>query len=291
MSVVEFLNFFVNSFQRGIGVGTFAEKHDAGNHVVVIDELAILVADGAGELAEADFRALRNDGDIFHSDRSAVLRHQHCVLDIVHGADQAHFLHVDLLQAGLDETAAGVGVVICELLLHLADAQPIGNQFVGIEANLIFARRAAEAGHIDHVRDGLKILLDDPVFDRLQIHHVVLRVGAVQREEIDLADRTPVGAHLRHYAGGQSDLRKALQRPFAIPVVVFHIVEDQLDVRQAEQRKRPHVNDARNAVHAVFERNRDLLLDLLGGDARPLRDDFDVVIGNVGISFDRKLME
>ncbi len=32
-----------------------------------------------------------------------------------------------------------------------ADAQAIGNQFVGIEANLIFARGAAEAGDIDDV--------------------------------------------------------------------------------------------------------------------------------------------
>jgi hypothetical protein len=37
--------------------------------------------------------------------------------------------------------------------------------------------------------------------------------------------------------------------------------------------------------------NRHLLLDLLGGDARPLRDDLDVVVGHVGISFDRQLME
>ena len=47
----------------------------------------------------------------------------------------------------------------------------------------------------------------------------------------------------------------------------------------------------RNAVHHDFERNRDLLLHLLGGDSRPLRDDLDVVVRDVGIGFDRKLME
>ena len=47
----------------------------------------------------------------------------------------------------------------------------------------------------------------------------------------------------------------------------------------------------RNAVHGDFERNGDLLLDLLGGDAGPLRDDLDVIVRHVGIGFDGKLME
>ena len=114
--------------------------------------------------------------------------------------DQAHFGDVDLLQAGFDKASAGVGVVVGELLLHLADAQSVGDQLVGVHANLIFARRAAEAGHIDDIRNGLEILLDHPVFDRLQLHHVVRRVGAVQREEIDLACGAPVGLHLRRHA-------------------------------------------------------------------------------------------
>ena len=107
------------------------------------------------------------------------------------------FAHVDLLQTLLDEAAAGVGVVVGELLLDLGEAQAVGDQFVGIDAHLIFARGAAEAGHVDDIGHGFEILFDDPVFERLQLHRVIRRIGAVQREEINLADRAPVRAHLR----------------------------------------------------------------------------------------------
>ena len=46
-----------------------------------------------------------------------------------------------------------------------------------------------------------------------------------------------------------------------------------------------------NAVHHGFERDGHLLLDLLRGNARPLGDDLDVVVGDVGIRFHGKLME
>ena len=47
----------------------------------------------------------------------------------------------------------------------------------------------------------------------------------------------------------------------------------------------------RHAVHHDLKRNRDLLLHLFGGDSRPLRDDLDVIVRDVGIGFDGKLVE
>ena len=72
-----------------------------------------------------------------------------CVLSTVFSMsltlrDQAHRAHIDLLRALLDEAAAGVHVVVRQLLLDLREAQPVGDQLVGIDANLIFARDAAE---------------------------------------------------------------------------------------------------------------------------------------------------
>ena len=43
--IVHFLDFFVESFQSGIGGGAFAQQHDAGDDVVVVDDLAVF-ADG-----------------------------------------------------------------------------------------------------------------------------------------------------------------------------------------------------------------------------------------------------
>ena len=51
------------------------------------------------------------------------------------------------------------------------------------------------------------------------------------------------------------------------------------------------MHDVRNAVHDDFQRNGDLLLDLLGRNSRPLGDDLDVVVRHVGIGFDGKLVE
>ena len=75
----------------------------------------------------------------------------HCFFDVLHVSDQAHFPKIDLLQAGFDEAAARVDIVVRELLLDLRQAESVGDEFVGIDANLIFAGRSTEAGHIDDV--------------------------------------------------------------------------------------------------------------------------------------------
>ena len=49
-----------------------------------------------------------------------------------------------------------------------------------------------------------------------------------------------------------------------------------------------HVRDAR---HVDLDGNGDLLLDVFGGAAGPLRDDLDVVVGDVGIGFDGEVVE
>ena len=80
--VVQLLHFFVNSLQRRVGVGAFAQERDAGHHIVVIDDLSVFVPDRPGELAQPDFRALRDHGDVLHAQRSAVLRRDDRVLDV-----------------------------------------------------------------------------------------------------------------------------------------------------------------------------------------------------------------
>ena len=51
------------------------------------------------------------------------------------------------------------------------------------------------------------------------------------------------------------------------------------------------MHHVRNAVHHDFQRNRDLLFDLLRGNSRPLGDDLHVVVRHVRISFDRQLVK
>jgi hypothetical protein len=51
------------------------------------------------------------------------------------------------------------------------------------------------------------------------------------------------------------------------------------------------MGQVRNAGHLDFDGNRDLAFDLLGAAPRPLRDDLDVVVGNVGIGLNGQSAE
>ena len=124
---------------------------------------------GSGELAEPDLRALRDDGDIFYAERSAVLGGDDCVFDVLDVRDQSHFPDIDLLQAGFDKAAARIRIVVCELLLDLGETEAVGDQLVGIDADLIFAGGPAEARNIDHIGHGFEVFLDNPVFQSTSI--------------------------------------------------------------------------------------------------------------------------
>ncbi len=246
---------------------------------------------GSGDLAEPYLRPLGDDGNILYTQRRAALGHNDRVFDIAHISDQAHFPDIDLLQTGFDEAAARIGIVVGELLLHLGQAETVGDQFVGINAHLIFAGRATEAGNINHVGDGLEVFLDHPILDCLQFHHVVVRILAFQREEVDLADGAPIRTHLGHDPGRQGHLRKPFEDPLPVPGVLLFIFENQLHIGKPKKRERTQMNHMGDAVHHRLKRNRDLLLDLFRGNSWPLRDDLDIVIGDVGIGFDGELVE
>jgi reverse gyrase len=81
--IVQFLHFLVNSLQRRVRLGAFAQQHDAGNHIVVIDDLSVLVPDRPGELAQADLRALRTTAISFTCGAACRSWSDHGVFDVV----------------------------------------------------------------------------------------------------------------------------------------------------------------------------------------------------------------
>src|SRR5580704_3792076 len=164
-AVVQFLRLGMDSRERVIRIRAFAQEHDTRDHVVVVDDFPVFAMNRASKLAESNFRALGHDGNILDSERRAILGSEDGVFDITDGSDQSNFADIDLLLAGFDETAARIYIVVGELLLHLGDAETVGNQLRGIQANLILARGSAEAGHIYNIGDRFEIFLDDPIFD------------------------------------------------------------------------------------------------------------------------------
>ena len=285
-ALVQLLDLGVEGFQRRVGLGSFLQQHNAFHHVVVVDDSAVRAVDRFTVPAQPDLGALLNHGDILYLQRRPALRRENRLFDIVNAGHQAYRPNVDLLQSSLDETAARIDVVGRKLLLQLADAQPVGDQLVGIDPHLVFARGAAQARHVDHVGHGFELLLKHPVFERFQLHHVVFRVGALQRVEVDLSHRAPVGAHLRLQTCRQRRLRQPLQHLLAVPLVDRVVVEDQHDARQAEQRRGAQVFEVRQAVHGDLQGDRHLLFDLFRGAPGPLRDDVHVVVRHVRIGLD-----
>jgi hypothetical protein len=72
----------MDSLQGGVGIGALSQRDDAGYNIVVVDQPAIFPANGSGELAEPDFRALRNSGNIPDMKRRPVLGQNDSVFDI-----------------------------------------------------------------------------------------------------------------------------------------------------------------------------------------------------------------
>jgi hypothetical protein len=144
----------------------------------------------------------------------------------VNVSHQADFAKVELLEASFNKTPASIRIIVRELLLHLSEAQAIRNQLIGINADLIFAGGTTKAGNVNDIGNSLEILLDHPVFDRFQLHHVVLRIRAAEREEVDLPDWTPVSSHLRYYTNWQGHLRESFENTLPVPGILFHIIEN-----------------------------------------------------------------
>ncbi len=311
----------MDAFEDLVGVVAFLEEDDAFDDIVAVDDAAVFVLDdvalivelldagvgtggevrladgscgetaGLADLAEANLGALYDGGDVFDVEGGAGLSLEQGVFYVVDVAVEADLADVDLLPALLDEVAAGVDVVVGDLLLDLADGEAVGDEFIGVDADLVLAGDAAEAGDIDDAGDGLELLLELPVLEGLEGHAVVGGVGGAQGVPVDLADGAPVGAHLGLQARGKGDLAEALKDLVAILLVERVVVEDEGDAGEAGEGSGAEVLHVGDAGHLYFDRDGDLLLNLFGGAAGPLGDDLDVVVGDVGVGFDRKVVE
>ena len=118
--------------------------------------------------------------DVLDPDRRAVCGLDYRVLDVLHARVKAQRLHIDLLRALLDKAAAAVGVVVGDLLLDLADRESIGDQLFGIELDLVFLGRAAEAGNIHDAVDALEGLLQASSLQAISSPSRRRRVGALE---------------------------------------------------------------------------------------------------------------
>ena len=288
---VEFFGFGFDCDESGIGICTLLQQQRAFDDVGIVDDLAVVGAIRLGDLAEPDLGSLLDDRDVLDADGRAVRSLDDSVFNLLHVGVEAGGLDVDLLCSGHDEAAAGVGVVVRKLGFDGGDAKPVGDQLIRVQTNLVFLGRSAEAGDVDDARHALELLLDCPVFERLLFHHVEVRVLAGDGVPVNLADGAPVGLELRLQSGGQRYIRKPFQHTLTIPRVDGVVVEVHYDRRDAGQREGAEILHLRNAGHLDLGGHGDLLFDILRRVARPLGDDVDVVVGDVGIGLDGEVVE
>ena len=154
-----------------------------------------------GHVSQSNSGAHLDDANVLDANRRPIFCGQDGIFDILQGAVEPDGADVHLLQADLDEAAAGVDVVDFQLLFHLADAQSVRDELGWVDAHLVFARSAAKVAYVHNVGNCLELLVQDPVFDRSLFHQVVTGIRAANRVPINLARQAPVRSDLRLNAG------------------------------------------------------------------------------------------
>ena len=129
-AVVQLVHLLVNGIERGLLLGAFAHQHGALNHIGLVDDAPVLHVVGSGHVAQPDFWTLGHVRDVLHPKSGPGLGFQDGLLDVVHVAEEPERADVHLLHADFDKAAAGIDVVVGELLLHLADAQSVRDELV-----------------------------------------------------------------------------------------------------------------------------------------------------------------
>ena len=122
-------------------------------------------------------------------------------------------------------------------------------------------------------------------------NHPFMQVGqlaavqavAFQHITENLARRRSQRIQPRHSVVWQFHIDQPLLHTLARPIVLYPVIENQYDGREAERILTTHHIQSRHPVHGTFNRNTDLLFYLLRCQSRHLGDDLHRRIGNVRI--------
>ena len=276
--LVELGDLGVDAVEDARGIFAAQQQHDALDDVVPVvlaeDAVALLVAEL--QLAE-----------IAHEDRRAVALGDDDVAEIVERLHQADAADDVAELAAREDAAAGIGAVGVDRVGDVLERQVEPHELLRIELELELGREAAEVRDVGDARHLLERRDHDPALDLRELAQI-LGVG-FQRVVENLAGRRGQRIEAGREARRQRDVLDALHDALARPVVLDAVAEHERDQRQPERAARAHHRQARRAVELALERNGDLLLDLLGGEARRLGDDLRGGVGDVRIGLDREL--
>ena len=197
---VDLLDLGQHAGQGRQGLRAAPHQHDA------LDDVVVVVVAGDAEPGLVAHRHFRHVGD---QHRRAVMHRQHGVADVVHRADLADRAHDRRLRADVHRVGADIDVGVAEPVQHLLQGEPVGQQPVEVDDDVVGLGLAAPAGDVDHPGDRLEAALQDPVLDGLEVGDGIAgRTDHAVAE--DLADRAgrrqhrlrAVGQRRRAASGG-----------------------------------------------------------------------------------------
>ena len=112
------------------------------------------------------------------------------VFNVVQIFDETHASHVEALFAQREIVTPHVGIAVAERVQHLSERHVVLNQAAGVDFDMILLGGSTVGRHINDSPDLLKLSLQFPVLDRLQVAE--RHAGrAHQFIPIDLGDGRP----------------------------------------------------------------------------------------------------
>jgi len=220
--------------------------------------------------------------EVLHIDRRPGNRGRHDdVLHVLPAPKVPAASDLVLHRVAFDHVAADLPVGAGDGCGHGPDGDAVREQLHRVEVDLVLPLEAADRRHLGDSRHRLERVPQVPVLDRPQLAQVV--PVALQGVPVDVPHPRAVGPEDRDDSLGQAvaDLVQPLQHPAAGPIEVHRVLEDDVDHRRAEHRRRADGPHVRQSLEVRRQRVGHLVLDDLRRPSFPHRVDDDLVVGKV----------
>ena len=231
-------------------------------------------------------------GDVAQQHRGPGLASDHDRLDVLDGLDVAPapnhvFPAAEFEQAPLHVIVGGLDAVD-----DLPDGNPVSRKAVGVDVDLVLLHKAPDAGHLRDALDAGQGVAQIPILKRPQIRQVVPAALVHQGVGIHPADPGRIGSQHRCRTFGKlrGDLLQVFEHPRARPVDVGAVLEDHVDIGEAEIRQPPHGFDLRGGDEGRDDGVGDLVFDQIRAAALPRGVDDHLNIGDVRYGVQRDVL-
>ena len=215
------------------------------------------------------------------------------LLDVLDRLDVAPAAHHDLATGELEQAALDVVVGAAHALHHLLDGDPERGHAVGVEIDLVLFDEPPHAGDLGHPGHAGQGVAHEPVLDGAQRGQVV--AAGVVHQGIGEHPADPGGVRADDRCHGRRqlacDLLEVLDHPRPRPVDVGPVLEDRVDVGEAEVGEAAYGLDLGGGDQCRDDGVGHLVLDEVRAAAFPGGVDDDLHVREVGNSVERYALD